>query len=274
MLRKAGLIRADPEARLVINFHGNAGTVAQGWRTDTYRALASGASDKIHVITVDYMGFGYSTGSPTEAGLILDGVTLVKWAMAQLDIPAERVVLLGQSLGTAVATAVAEHLVIEDGVAIQNVILVAAFPDIPTLLLTYTIGGLIPVLSPLRPYPMLQKFFAGKIQGTWFTAARLGNLVRKCEELRLYLIHARNDFDIPWSHSDTLFYAATNVTSEGGLMVKQMDTVKTHADLGDAGWVNWWVAGQGAAGKKTIRQEIVPYGGEFECNRMAYELSD
>ena len=78
------LLKEDENARLVIYFHGNAGNVAQGWRTDTYRAIASGANDKTHVIAVDYRGFGYSTGSPTEQGLITDGVTVVEWAMNQL----------------------------------------------------------------------------------------------------------------------------------------------------------------------------------------------
>ena len=54
-----------------------------------------------------YRGFGHSTGSPTEAGLIIDGVTLVSWIISVTNIPRERIVILGQSLGTAVSAAVA-----------------------------------------------------------------------------------------------------------------------------------------------------------------------
>lgn len=133
--------------------HGNAGTVAQGWRTDTYRALTSGLVDKLHVVAVDYRGFGYSTGSPDEKGLIIDGIATVKWALNVAKIPPEKIVLLGQSLGTAVATAVAEHFVVEEGLEFRGVVLVAGFSDLPTLLTTYAIGGVIPILSPLRPYP-------------------------------------------------------------------------------------------------------------------------
>lgn len=135
----------------------------------------------------------------------------------------------------------------------------AAFSDIPSLMLTYTIGGFIPVLSALRPYPMLQRIFQRRIQETWYTARRLENYVRSSKRINLHLIHARNDFDIPWSHSNTLFYAAANATSEEGLTRKEIDGVKMRTELGEGGWVNEWNAG----GEKKIRQEIVRYGGEL-----------
>lgn len=255
-------LKQDSDARLIISFHGNAGNVAQGWRTDTYRAITAGASETTHVIAVDYRGFGLSTGSPTEKGLITDGVTVAKWAMQTLGVPPERIVLLGQSLGTAVATAVAEHMVVEHGVEFKGIVLVAGFSDIPTLMLTYAVGGILPILSPMKSYPTMQKFFMGKIQETWRTANRLGNLVRNSKALNLFLIHAKDDFDIPWQHCDTLFYAAANATSAEGMTVKQIDSAKKHLDLGDAGYANAWTAGVGADGTARITQEIVKRGGE------------
>ena len=257
-------LKQDSNARLVINFHGNAGNIAQGWRTDTYRAVTAGASEITHVISIDYRGFGLSTGSPTEQGLIIDGVTVAKWAMDTLGVPPERIVLLGQSLGTAVATAVAERMVADLGIEFKGIILVAGFSDIPTLMLTYAIGGIIPILSPLKPYPKFQSFFKGKIQETWFTADRLRNLARRSKAMNLFLIHAKNDFDIPWQHCDTLFYAAANATSAQGMTLKQIDSVKKHKDLGEAGYVNTWTAGVGETGMTKIRQEIVKRGGKSD----------
>ena len=126
---------------------------------------------------------------------------------------------------------------------------------------TYTIGGLIPVLSPLRPYPFLSQFFAKRIQETWLTFERLANLVRKSKNVNVHLIHATNDFDIPWSHSDTLFHAAANATSVEGLTSKQIDAIKTKADFGESGRTNFWKTVQEDGGRKIIRQDIVKHGG-------------
>ncbi|KAI9712155.1 MAG: hypothetical protein M1812_006993 [Candelaria pacifica] len=238
--------------------HGNAGHVGQGWRTDTYRALSSGSTDSIHVLTFDYRGFGRSSSSsPTEEGLITDGIAAVTWALEVAKISPERIVLLGQSLGTAVATAVAEHFAVSK-VEFSGMVLVAGFTDIPSLLLTYSIAGVIPILSPLRPYPVLQKWFSRRIYDTWDTATRLKHFVRISQRVRLFLIHATNDFDIPWRHSDRLFNAAVNGTSDEALSSQEIDILKTNTQIGAAGWINTWGAGR----NKVIRQQILRHGGE------------
>ena len=248
--------------------------MAQGWRTDTYRAIYSGAPDKIHVLTVDYRGFGYSSGAPTEQGIITDGIAVVDWAINVARIPPERIVIFGQSLGTAVTTAVAEHFVLQSQIEFAGIVLVAGFSDIPTLMTTYTIGGIIPVLSPLRPYPSLQRFFANHIQDTWFSAKRLNNLVRRSKTLDLRLIHARNDFNIPWSHSTKLFYAAANGTSQGGMTHKQIDSVKSIEDRSGGAWYWHWKAGNlNGDGLKKISLEIVEHGGESTISHILGALT-
>lgn len=219
-------------------------------------------------MTIDYRGFGYSTGSPFERGLITDGITLVRWAIDVAGINPDRIVILGQSLGTAVAIAVAEHFVVEEHIEFKGIVLVAGFSDMPTLLENYAIGGFIPILSPLKPYPMLQRFFAKRIQETWYTTTRLDNLVRNSRNINLRLIHAKDDFEIPWTHSNRLFYAAANATSGSGLTQKQIDAVKIHKDLGESGFTNIWMASeencqyQGHCGMRSIRQDVVHHGGE------------
>lgn len=238
--------------------------MAQGWRTDTYRALYSSAPDKIHVLTVDYRGFGYSSGAPTEQGLITDGIALVNWALHVARIPPERIIIFGQSLGTAVTVAVAEHFVLREQVEFLGIVLVASFSDIPKLMTTYAVGGIIPILSPLRPYPPLQRFFANHVQETWLSAERLNNLVRHSKTLHLRLIHAKNDFDIPWAHSTALFYAAANGTTQGGMTHKQIDGAKTIEERGRGALVWHWRAGNAHdGGLRKIRLEVVEHGGKF-----------
>ena len=216
-------------------------------------------------MAVDYRGFGYSTGSPDEMGLIMDGIATIKWALNVAHIPPERIVLLGQSLGTAVATAVAEHFAVEEGIEFKGVVLVAGFSDLPTLMTTYAIGGFIPILSPLRPYPYLQQLIAKRIQETWFTATRLANFVRRSTNINLKIIHSQNDFEIIWTHSNTLFSAAANATSTGdqGFTQRQIDAFKVYEDLGEWGFTNSWMTVQEDGGRKSIRQHVVRHGGKF-----------
>lgn len=255
------LLSKNPSSRLVIYFHGNAGTVSQGWRPDTYRAL-SAAAGGVHVLAVDYRGFGHSTGTPDEQGLILDGISTVQWAMDTAKIPSDRIALVGASLGTAVATAVAEHFVVKSQIEFAGTVLVAPFSDIPTLLQTYSFGGIIPVLSPLKPYPKLQKLFLRYVRDTWNTTSRLADLIRRSQRINVYLIHSKNDFEIFWKHTEALFYASANATSPSGLSRKQIDGVKLHQDLQEGGLVESW----NADGTKRITKQIVRYGGH---NRLA-----
>ena len=230
--------------------------------------LTSGPVEKLHVLTVDYRGFGYSTGSPDEMGLIVDGVATVRWALDVAHIPADRVVLVGQSLGTAVATAVAEHFVVNEDVEFKGLVLVAGFSDLPTLMTTYAIGGVIPILSPLRPYPFLQQIFVRYIQETWFTARRLANLVRKSKNFALRIIHSQNDFEIVWTHSNTLFTVAANATIDNGLNQKDIDTLKRHRDRGEYGWTNSWMTVKADGGRISITQDVVRHGGIYSSNSL------
>ena len=213
-------------------------------------------------MTIDYRGYGYSTGSPNEAGLITDGIAVVRWALEVAHIPPERILLLGQSLGTAVVTAVAQRFVVDENIEFKGIILVAAFSDLPTLMSTYAVAGIIPILSPLRPYPFLHHFFANHVQETWYTSERLENLVRRSRQIDLHLIHSKNDFDIPWTHSNALFYAAASGTSDEVLTPEQIDQSKSHEDFGNSGHRNSWRKVHEDGSLKSIKQDIVHYGGK------------
>src|SRR5437763_13203736 len=58
-------------------------------------------------LMINYRGFGRSGGSPSERKVLADGKRIYDWAVAQPDIDASNVVVLGRSLGSYVAIAVA-----------------------------------------------------------------------------------------------------------------------------------------------------------------------
>jgi len=251
------LLRDDPDSRLIINFHGNAGTVAQGWRTDSYRALSDGSTSNIHILAIDYRGFGYSTGFPTEDGVIADGVAAVDWALQVAKIPSSRIVILGQSLGTAVTAGVVERFA-KRGIDFAGIVLVAGFTTMPNLLTEYSIAGYIPLLSPLKRYPALQKYLTNYVVDTWQSAPRLANIVRLSKKIRLFIIHARDDYEIPWTQSEGLFAAAANATTDGGMDVTLFEKMKARStiDMGDGAFISTWKASE----SKIIREEILAYG--------------
>jgi pimeloyl-ACP methyl ester carboxylesterase len=58
-------------------------------------------------LVVNYRGFGLSGGAATEAHVVEDAKLVYDWAAARQDVDAANIVLLGRSLGTYVAVAVA-----------------------------------------------------------------------------------------------------------------------------------------------------------------------
>ena len=60
------------------------------------------------VMFLSYRGYGASTGSPSEAGLISDANAAYDWLIKN-SIPASKIVLVGELLGTGVAVQLAAH---------------------------------------------------------------------------------------------------------------------------------------------------------------------
>ena len=85
---------------VILYFHGNGGALR--YRVDRFRKLIA---DGIGLVALEYRGYGGSSGSPSEAGLIADSEAAYAFAAARY--PAQQLVLWGESLGTAVAIALA-----------------------------------------------------------------------------------------------------------------------------------------------------------------------
>jgi fermentation-respiration switch protein FrsA (DUF1100 family) len=86
----------------VLLFHGNAGNVSH--RLLHAQALSAAGLD---TFLFDYRGYGSSTGSPSEQGTYADARAAHRALVSRSDVDPERVVYLGESLGGAVALALA-----------------------------------------------------------------------------------------------------------------------------------------------------------------------
>ncbi|KAK2766685.1 Monoacylglycerol lipase abhd12 [Arachnomyces sp. PD_36] len=288
------LLASNPRARVVLSFHGNAAHLGSVLRPEFYRSIlaTSTPEDPVHVISFDYRGFGLSTGSPTEEGLITDGLTLINYLTSgPLSIAPSRITLVGHSLGTAVATAVTERLASIDSAPdgldpvlgnlepFAGVILLAPFTNIPSLIKSYSIKGLVPpLLSPLVGYPKVQKYVLNHVVDTWDTAARVARLTgvspspnhseteKSPEDLNLVIIHARDDFEIPWREGNGVWDSAVggSNSSDHGKIVYERNSEDGMTDI--KVWEKEVVSASGEKKFKRVRWERAPYGGH---NRVA-----
>jgi hypothetical protein len=90
-----------PGRMLVIYLHGNGGSLTR--RTTRLMSLAR---DGDGFLAVSWRGYGGSSGSPTEDGLIADAHAAYAHALSR-GVPPSRIILFGESLGTGVAIALA-----------------------------------------------------------------------------------------------------------------------------------------------------------------------
>ena len=90
-----------PGRPLILYFHGNAGGL--DLRVERFRAMAKAG---VGLLAIEYRGYSSSTGSPSEHGLKLDGEAAYAAAIASGVAP-ERIVPIGESLGSGVAVALA-----------------------------------------------------------------------------------------------------------------------------------------------------------------------
>jgi uncharacterized protein len=88
------------EKPVVLYFHGNGGALAL--RASRFRALIA---DGTGLLALSYRGYGGSSGSPSETGLIRDAEAVYEFAAARYGTA--RLALWGESLGTGVAVALA-----------------------------------------------------------------------------------------------------------------------------------------------------------------------
>jgi len=116
----------QPVAELLF-FHGNAGNLSKG----RLELLADLQRHGFTVFVFDYRGYGKSTGSPTEKGVLADAAAATDYFWARIHRPGRAVIYHGRSIGGLTAAYAAGHR------ETDGLILEATFPDKKTLLQHY-----------------------------------------------------------------------------------------------------------------------------------------
>ncbi|QOJ13480.1 MAG: alpha/beta hydrolase [Planctomycetia bacterium] len=86
----------------IVHFHGNAENISTHVGFVAWAPAAG-----YHLLVFDYRGYGKSEGRTTRAGTILDGHAAIDYILTRPEVDPRRLIVIGQSLGSAVAAVVA-----------------------------------------------------------------------------------------------------------------------------------------------------------------------
>jgi fermentation-respiration switch protein FrsA (DUF1100 family) len=166
-----------PGRGAVLICNGNGGNLThRGQLAANYRAsLGAG------VLLFDYPGYGQSTGSPSEEGCYAAGEAAYKWLTEEQKVPANRIIICGESLG--------------GGTAVE----LATKHDHRALVLIYTFSSL-PAAAKFH-YPFLPTH---TLMRTRFdNVSKIGRCPRP-----VFLVHGTADSIVPYGHAEQLYAAA------------------------------------------------------------------
>ena len=89
--------------KTLIYFHGNAGSLE-----NRIHKLNHFENMNINFLIIAWRGFSGNDGKPSEQGLYEDGKSAIDW-LKQKGVPEKNIILYGESLGTGVATQLAQN---------------------------------------------------------------------------------------------------------------------------------------------------------------------
>jgi fermentation-respiration switch protein FrsA (DUF1100 family) len=166
-----------PQRGAILYSHGNGGNLSMRqanifhWRNATKQA----------VLIYDYPGYGKSTGKPTEAGCYAAANAAYDWLIDKQKVAASQLLLVGSSLGGAMAVDLASRR------ECRALVLVNAFTSFPD---------------------MAQKTFPW-FPARWLVSNQLDNLskIGKCD-VPIFMTHGTAERLVPYSQGERLFAAA------------------------------------------------------------------
>ena len=171
----------------VIQFHGNAANV-----TNHFPLALFLVNHGFDVLAFDYEGYGLSEGKPTPLRTVENGLAAVDFAYGRCRSETKGVVILGQSLGAAVAAVVAAK---DDRV--KAVVLEAGFTSYKSI--ARAVIGRTILLWPL--YPIYPTFF---VNGKYDPVKFIGQIAPR----PILFIHGEKDEIVPVEMSRILYQKA------------------------------------------------------------------
>jgi fermentation-respiration switch protein FrsA (DUF1100 family) len=161
----------------ILLLHGNA---ASAFSEDQLRHGEVLRSAGFSVLSIDYRGFGMSPGVPSETAMYADAEAAFE-SLVHRGVTAERIILLGHSLGSGPAVSLATRH------RAAALVLFGAFTSVPD--------------AAAERYPWLPVRYVASVQ--FDSLARMPSV-----HIPVVITHSRADTTIPYSHALKLYAAA------------------------------------------------------------------
>ncbi|XP_005105030.1 lysophosphatidylserine lipase ABHD12 [Aplysia californica] len=174
--------------------HGNSGTRGSYHRVQLYKLLSR---QDFHVVTIDYRGYGDSSGSPTENGVVADAYHTYKWLKKRIG--KSKIFIWGHSLGTGITTKLTKKLS-DEGDHPAGIVLESPFNNIQEAAFNH------PFASPYRMLPWFEWIFVDGIgeHGIFFNSEESIESVIP----NIMMLHAKDDFIVPFHLGEKLYARA------------------------------------------------------------------
>lgn len=166
---------AEPGYPTLFYFHGAIGSLST--RRDRFHRITRRGYG---LFVVSYRSYSGSTGRPTQPWLVTDGLMAYDYLHKELGVPAEKIVVYGESIGTGIAVPVATQ------------------KDIAAMVLEAPYTSLVDIAKHRFRFLPIQYFLHEK-----FESLRIIDRVK----VPTFFIHGRKDKDIPIEYGLALYEA-------------------------------------------------------------------
>lgn len=183
------LAKKTPSKGVIVHFHGNAENL-----TSHYLFVYWLAAEGYDVFTFDYRGYGGSGGKKSLNGSIEDGVAALRVARGRAGGSRDRIVVVGQSLGGALALAALDR---DGGEGVRGVVLDSTFSSYRRIA-RLKLGSVWPTWALQYPLSALL------ISDRWAPE----RLIARRKPVPLLVLHAIPDPVVPYSEGRRLFEKA------------------------------------------------------------------
>lgn len=200
-------VPAENSGLTVLFCHGNGGNMTH--RLDSINILHNLG---LSCFIFDYRGYGDSEGKPSEEGTYLDAMAAYNWLTKVRNVPANRIIIFGRSLGGSIAAQLAGKV------------------D----------AGALVIESGFTSYVDMGRKFYPYMPVRWFARFSYSTIdyIRKVR-CPVLIIHSRNDETVPFEFGWELYEAANEHKEFVELFGSHNDSFLVSSEIYNRAWTKW-----------------------------------